>query len=66
MNFQAFGPAALLKRGSNTVFSCEYWEIFKNNHFEEHLQTVSSEVRINQNETRESRCSVKKVSSNIY
>ena len=36
-------PATLLKRDSNTVASCECYEIFKNN-FEEHLQTVAFEV----------------------
>ena len=25
------------------LFSCEYWEIFKNIYFEEHLRTASSE-----------------------
>ena len=24
------------------MFSCEYWEIFKNNYFEEHLRTAAS------------------------
>ena len=39
---------ALLKRGSNTVFSCEYCKICKNNYFEEHARTAASEVRINE------------------
>ena len=43
---QVFKPGALLKRDSSTgpvqVFSCEYWEIFKNTYFEEHLPTVAS------------------------
>ena len=26
------------------LFSCEYWEIFKNTYFEEHLRTAASEV----------------------
>ena len=25
------------------LFSCEYWEIFKNTYFEEHLRTAASE-----------------------
>ena len=39
---------ALLKRGSNTVFSCEYCKISKNIYFEEHPRMAVSEVRINQ------------------
>ena len=30
-----------LKRGSNTVFSCEICEVFKNTYFEEHLLTTA-------------------------
>ena len=26
------------------VFSCEYWEIFKDTFFEEHLRTAASEI----------------------
>ena len=25
------------------MFSCEYWEIFKNTYFEEHLRTAAAE-----------------------
>ena len=25
------------------MFPCEYWKIFKNNSFEEHLQTIASD-----------------------
>ena len=33
-----------LKRDSNTrVFFCETWETFKNNYFDEHLETTDSE-----------------------
>ena len=32
-----------IKKDSNTeVLSCEIWEIIKNTHFEEHLQTTAS------------------------
>ena len=41
ITFQVFRSAALLKRGSNIGVSCEYWQIFKNNHFEEHLGKVA-------------------------
>ena len=35
----------MLKEKTPTrVFSCEIREIFKNNHFEEHLQTAASGV----------------------
>ena len=27
------------------MFSCEYWKIFKNTYFEEHLWTASSELQ---------------------
>ena len=30
------------KESSIQVFSCEFWEIFKNNYFLEHLQTSAS------------------------
>ena len=33
--------ATLLKRDSNTVLSFEYYEIFKNIFFEEHLRTAA-------------------------
>ena len=28
------------------MFSCEYWEIFKNTNFEEHLDTAASDVTL--------------------
>ena len=34
-------------RLSPSVFSCEFWEIFKNTFFIEHLQTTSSENKQN-------------------
>ena len=43
MKMQAFRPAALLKRDSNTGVFCEHWESFKNTYFEEHLQTAASD-----------------------
>ena len=30
------------KRFQQKVFSCDYWEIFKNTYFEEHLRTAAS------------------------
>ena len=36
-------PATLLKKDSNTDFSCKYWEISKKTYFEEHLRTLASE-----------------------
>ena len=40
-----FRPATLFKKKTPIqVFSCEYWEIFKNTYFEEHLRTAASEV----------------------
>ena len=36
-------PATLLKRDSNTMFSCEIWEIFKNNLFYRALPVTASE-----------------------
>ena len=57
IKLQAFKPATLLKRDSNTrpatllkgdpnpgVF-CEYCEIFKNTYFKKHLQTAASDKR---------------------
>ena len=44
IKLQAVRPANLLKRDSNTVFSCEYCEIFKNTYFEEHLRTSASVI----------------------
>ena len=37
----AFGPAPLLKRDSNTGFSCEYCKMFKNTCFEKLLGTAA-------------------------
>ena len=46
MDFQkvilAFQPATLLKRDSNTLFSCEYCEILRKTNFEEHQRTAAS------------------------
>ena len=39
---QALKPATLLKRGSNTIVSCEKNGIFKSTYFEEHLGTAAS------------------------
>ena len=36
-------PATLLKADSTQMFSCEYYEISMNNHFEEHLLTTASD-----------------------
>ena len=33
--------AGLLKKTPTQVFSCEYYEIFKNTYFEEHLGTAA-------------------------
>ena len=41
---QVFRSAILLERDSNTGFSCEIYEIFKNTYFEEHLRTAASVV----------------------
>ena len=35
-------PTTLFKRDSTQVFCCEYCEIFKNTHFEEHLRAAAS------------------------
>ena len=32
----------LLKETPTQVFCCEYWKIFKNIYFEDHLQTAAS------------------------
>ena len=53
LQVQAFGPATLLKRNSNTgIF---LWNLlkFQNNYFEEHLRTTSS-VATNNNDRRQS------------
>ena len=39
---QVWRPATLLKRGSNTVVSCEICEIFKGTYFEGHIRTTAS------------------------
>ena len=36
--------ASLLKKTLAQVFSCEFWEIFKNNYFEKHLRMVASDI----------------------
>ena len=38
----SLGPATLLKKTPTYVFSCKYYEIFKNTYFEEHLRTAAS------------------------
>ena len=43
LKLQAFRPATLLKRDSNTDVSCEYCEMFKNIYFEGYMQTTASE-----------------------
>ena len=40
MKLQAFMPATLLKKIPAQVISCEYYEIFKNTCFEEHLRKL--------------------------
>ena len=40
----SFRHATLLKKDSNTGFSCEIWDIFKSNYFEEHLWTTAFEL----------------------
>ena len=45
IKLQAFRPGTFLKRDSNTVFSCEIREIYKNTYFEEQLRTTASEKR---------------------
>ena len=42
IKLQASRPETLLKKDSNTVFSCEYCEIFKSTCFEEHLPPAAS------------------------
>ena len=37
-------PATLLKMTSAQVFSCKFWEIFKNIFFTEHLWTTASAI----------------------
>ena len=36
-------PATLLKQVLTQVLSCEYYEIFKNTYFEDHLLTAASD-----------------------
>ena len=42
IKLQVFRSAALLKRDSNTVVSCQYWTKFKNTYFEKHLSMIAS------------------------
>ena len=47
IKLQAFRPTDLQlywKETQTHVYSCEYFKIFKNNYFEEHLQTAASEL----------------------
>ena len=39
--WKTWRPSTLLKRDSNTGVSCEYYEFFKNNDPEEHLQATA-------------------------
>ena len=61
---------SVIKEAPTQVFPCEYCKIFKNNYFEDHPQMdehlSTSKVRINKNETLESRCFVKQMFSNIH
>ena len=45
IKLQAFRAANLLKETRTQVFSCEICEIFRNNYFEEHLQSTASTMR---------------------
>ena len=36
------GYNCIEKGASTKIFSCEYWEIYKNPYFEKHLQTAAS------------------------
>ena len=45
MKLQAFKPATSLKWDSNAGVFCEYYKIFKNNYFKEHLRTTASQLR---------------------
>ena len=40
-----WGESFYWKETSAQAFSCEYWKIFKNTYFEEHLRTAASDVR---------------------
>ena len=42
IKLQAATPATLLKKNPTQVFSCEYFEIFKNIYYKEHLQAAAS------------------------
>ena len=39
---QPFRPVILIKKDSNIDFSCQYWEIFKDTFFIEHVRTTAS------------------------
>ena len=42
IKLQDFRPITLLKETRTQVFSCEYYNIFKNTYFEKHLPTAAS------------------------
>ena len=46
IKLQAWKPATLLKRNSNPVFFCEYYEIFKNSFFHRTSQVAASALQI--------------------
>ena len=47
IKLQAWGPATLLKRDSNTGVSCKISKMFTNTYFEEHLQTTADQMICN-------------------
>ena len=42
VSLRAFKSTILSKKTPTLMFCCEYWEIFKNTYFEEHLRTTAS------------------------
>ena len=66
LKLQAFRIPALLKRGSNTGVFMWILKIFSNMYFEEHLQTATSEVILNQKWKIRKQVFYKKRFSNIY
>ena len=46
IKLQAWKPATLFKRGSDPVFFCEYYEIFKNSLFNRTSQVAASALQI--------------------
>ena len=43
---QAFSLATFIRRDSNKVFSCKYYEILRSTLLEEHMRTAASEANI--------------------